>query len=309
MTRFVGDALCAALVLTLTACGPKPPAEEPEGTGETGKTETTEDTSQLQTFVDRLNAAISEGSESEATVIIESQTAEMIIEFMGLVPEWEPAGNDFSLADYLDWEKENGVSYKLRDETDGKGTLVAIVNGLEEFEGAVTIEGEGDEARLEFFDMASDRRDDILSDGLQREKFIEIVDNINKAISEQDPSLFQVSVTNDTINAHVKLYSYFTAKKSSLTPKGLVKHMKKQGYEYTATKIDVDTGKAVLTVVEEGDKEVLKGDMVFRSEIGKMRLDYAELLEVRLAEEQEKLDAKKGKKGKKKGKKGKKKGK
>ncbi len=295
-TRFVA----LALAFALAGCGPKPPAEEPAGGGgkDTGKTKASKDVSPLQALVDRLNAAVAEGNESEAQAILETQTADMIIEFMGFVPEWTPAGADYSLADFLDWEKDNGVTYELRGEQDGSGTLVGLVDGLEEFEGPVAIE----DGKLEFLDLASERRDDILSDGLQREKFVEIVDNVNKAISEQDASKFQVSLTNDTINAEVKLYSYFTSKKSNLTPKGLVKYMKKEGYKFSASKIDVDTGKAILTVVNGEGTEVLKGDMVFHSEIGKMRLDYVELLEAKIAEEQAKLDEKKGKKGKKKGK-------
>lgn len=301
MTRIVGEVFCMSLAFALAACGPKPPAEEPgggKGEGKGDEPEVDEDRSELQVLVDRLNAAIAEGNESEAEAIIESQTADMIVEFMGLIPEWEPAGSDYSLADYLDWEKENGVTFQLKDESDGAGMLVGLVDGFEDFEGEVAIE----DGKLEFLDLASERRDDILSDGLQREKFYEIVDNLNKAIKEQDAAKFQVSLTNDTINAEVKLYSYFTSKKSNLSPKGLVKHMRKQGYEFSASKIDVDTGKAILTVVDGDGNEVLEGDMVFKSEIGKMRLHYVELLEARIAEEQAKLDEKKGKKGKKKGK-------
>lgn len=292
--------IIAAASLVLAACGPKGPAKEPKGgTQEEGQSDVEAGKSDLQKLVDRLNSAIAEGNEAEIKALIEPQTADLIVEFMGLVPEWEPVGDDVGLVDYLDWEKENGVSYVLRDDDENSGTLVAQVDGLESFEGLVTMVGSGEDAQLEFLDFAAERRDQILSDGIAREKLIESVDNVNKAIDKKDAKLLQENLSNETINKEVELYSYFTSKKSNLSPKGLVKWFKENGYTFKATKVNVSTGEAMLTVTDGDGNEVLKGEMMFKSEIGKMRLEYSPLLQTRIDEERAKLEEKKGKKGKK----------
>jgi hypothetical protein len=302
-TRKLTLILAAAL---LVACGPKKPPEDAAGkAGDKGtSSQTEEDQSLLATLVERLNKAIDEGNEAEAGAILEEQTRDMLVEIMMVVPEWEPAGDDVALVDYLDWEKENGIRYELveEDAESGTGTIMAQINELDEFEGDVSVVGEGDEAQLEFLDFASERRDEVLSQNIAREKFLVIVENINKAIEGLDAKMFQDSVTNDTINNEVKLYSYYTKKKSNLSPKGLVKMMKKEGYFFSASKINAQTGDAMLKVVDGDDNVVLEGPMKFRSEIGKMRLDYADLLQTRIDEEQAAIDEKKSKKSKKKGK-------
>jgi hypothetical protein len=270
--------------LLLLACGPKTPHPdspdkvEDDGTGTT-KTKSG-GPSKLAKLVDRLNASIQDGNEAEATAIIESDTLDMLVEAMGILPEWEPAGEEFAIIDYLDWEKERGVTFILEDEDteNDAGTLIGQINGLDEFEGKVSLVGEGDGAQMEFYNLAGMIRDEILSKGLQREKYIAIVDNINKSIAETDTKLFQNSLTLDTLNAELKIISYETKKKSNWSIKGILQRMKNQGFKYSVSKLDVDSGEAMLKVIDSKDDVVLEGDMIFKSEVGFLKLDYLTLL-------------------------------
>jgi hypothetical protein len=275
----------AVLAVVIAACGPKKPPEEPgkEVGSETGH-EGGASTSTLEKLVDRLNSVIVQGDDAEAEKLLESQTADMLVEIISVNPECQPEGEEPALVDYLNWEKENGIRYIVEElDDDGmSGTVTAKIEDLDEFSGKMNVVGEGENARLEFLDLAAERRDEILSQNIQREKLVEIVEKANKAISTQDGKLFQECLTNDTINAEVKLLSYFAKKK-------------KDGYGFKATKIKANTGDALLEVTDGDGNVVLKGKMKFVSEIGKMRMEYTDLLEARIDEEQAKLDAKKGK--------------
>jgi hypothetical protein len=288
----------AVLAVVIAACGPKKPPEEPgkEVGSETGH-EGGASTSTLEKLVDRLNSVIVQGDDAEAEKLLESQTADMLVEIISVNPECQPEGEEPALVDYLNWEKENGIRYIVEElDDDGmSGTVTAKIEDLDEFSGKMNVVGEGENARLEFLDLAAERRDEILSQNIQREKLVEIVEKANKAISTQDGKLFQECLTNDTINAEVKLLSYFAKKKKDLSTGGLVKYMKQNGYGFKATKIKANTGDALLEVTDGDGNVVLKGKMKFVSEIGKMRMEYTDLLEARIDEEQAKLDAKKGK--------------
>ncbi len=292
----------AVIILTISvaACGPRNhPTETPDkvdaDAGNADGDATSPST--LSKLVERLNAAIAEGNETEAEAIIENDTAGMLVEAMGLVPENQPAGEEFALVDFLDWEKAQGVVFVLENEKVDKGTgmLIGQVNGLDEFEGEVCVKMDGDEAKLEFYDLAGQIRDEILSKGLAREKFIEIVDNVNKAIKEENSNLLQNSLTLDTLNAEIKLLSYMTQKKSNWSLKGVVKRMKSKGFEYSVKGLDVDKGSATLIVTDGDGSEVIKGDVIFTTEVGMMRLDYKDLLQTLIDAEQAKIDKKKGK--------------
>lgn len=301
------DVVCVALSLALMACGPKTPPDSPDKTDGQDGAKTTKDDgedagpSELAKLVERLNEAIQEGNEAEATAIIEEQTADLLVEAVSLLPEWEPAGDEYGLVDYLDWEKQEGVTYVLEDEDPeaGTATMVAQIDGLDEFEGEVTLVEVDGETQMDFMDFAAMRRDEVLSEGLAREKFIEIVDNVNRAIEELDSNTFQNSLTLDTLNAEIELLSYSTKKKSAWSLKGVLKRMKNLGYSYSVSGLDVDTGEAKVTITDDDGEVVLEGDVVFKTEVGMMRLHYAPLVQEKIDAAKAKLDAKKKKKKKK----------
>ncbi len=283
MKRYVLQGMLAlVLAAGMAACGPKNggDADEPGGgTGGEGGATTEPQISTLQKLVDRLNAAIADGNEAEAKAILEGQTADMLVEAMGLVPELELAGEDAALIDYLDWEKANGIVFVLENEdaAANKATLVGKKDDLAEFKGEVDVIGDGDAAQLEFLDLAAGRRDEIMSENLQREKLLEVVVALNKAIADQDEKAFQSCVTNDTINNEVKLFSFSTKKKSNWNVKTLLKKLEEDGVVFSVTGLDPDSGEGTLVLKDEDGLEIRKGDVKFVSEIGKMRLDYAAL--------------------------------
>jgi hypothetical protein len=287
----------------LAACGsgtqgPQSPAgrEDAQGKESGGGEEEAEGdgpAAELAEHVEKLNEAIEQGDEAAAEALLEEQTAEMMVEAVSLLPEAEPLGDEYTLADYLAWEKEQGVVYVL-DDVDaegGTGTLVGQVDGLDEFEGTVTLVEEDGETRMEFLDLAALRRDDILSEGLQRQKYIDIIDAINTAIEDMDSNVLQNKLTLDTLNEEIELLSYSTKKKSALSLKGVVRNMHNKGYVFTVEDLDVDTGDTTLTILDEDGDVVIEGPAEFKAEMGQMRLHYAPLLEARIEE----LEAKKAK--------------
>lgn len=287
----------------LSGCGPKEGDKGPSDPSPIkAKKGGNKGQSELDKAVERLNAAVGEGNEKEIEELVVEYTLDLLLDVVGFSPEEK--GGAFSnptTADFLDFEKRNNVEYVLAgyDEEEETEILQIVEDGTVVAEGPVSLVSKNDMKMLDFEPVAQLRLEKVQSEGILRGKYIDVIDKLNEAVSDGNTIAVKKLVTIDTLNLELKVRSYDIKHKKNLSLKLILDTWNGKGALFEVSKIDINAQTAQLKL-SSGDDVIYEGQCKFITEIGKLKVDFSEILEAKLAELEEKYGSKKKKKKKKK---------
>lgn len=293
--------IAGGMLLSLGGCGPKPDADEPSSKvgGKQGK----KSKSEVEEAVADLNEAIARVDEAAAQALVVNYTLELLQDSVAFSPVEKGGGiTSPSVADYLEYAKQNGIEYVYRgyDEEIGGEALEAVENGEVVAVGPVALVEKDGGRMLDFQDVAQAQLEKVQSEGIQRGKYVDVIDRINATVAKGNGLELKKLITIDTLNLELKVRSYDVKHKKNLSLQFIVDSWKNDGAVFEISEVDIEgqTGQLKLAA---GDQVIYEGKVVFVTEVGQLKLDFSDILKARLAE----LEESQGGKAKKKKKKGK----
>ena len=286
----------------LAACGPKKGEEAGPETPGSDKTEGTKvaDDKYLGA-IDALNKAIQEGNQAEFEELIAEPTMRLLADIVAFSPAEKGGLKNPTTVDFMDFEKQNEVTYELLeyDETAGEGIMLISAGEEEMTEGPVMIELAEGKTTIHFEELAQQRLEKIQSEGILRAKFEKVIDNINDAIGEKDGNALKENITIDSLNLELEVRAYTVKHKKNLKLQFIVDSWNKDEVLFEAEEIDTTSSTAQLTVASP-DETIYEGACTFITEIGKLKLDFQDIMKAKLSELEASQPSKKKKKKKKK---------
>jgi hypothetical protein len=254
----------------------------------------------LAEALDLLNKAIAEGNEAAAEDLIGQPTLNLLKDTVSFSPEDKGGGiQNAATADILDFEKKNGVTY-ARGEPDpdtGSDTIQIIEGDAVVASGPVAVSKEGGRIRIDFEQAAQQRLEKIQSDGILRQKYLDVIDAVNKVIEEGAANDLKNLITITTLNLELEVRSYSVKYKKNLSLQLMVDTWKSSGASFEITDVDIQAQTAMMKLA--GDKGIIyQGKCAFITEIGKLKLDFSDILKARIEEIKAAEKASKGKKKK-----------
>jgi hypothetical protein len=304
--RILGRAaLVGMLVPTiLVSCGPKKGGKGPEGPssgGKEGASASGKTGGELKEAVDALNAAIAQGDAKAVEALVVDDTLDLLYDVVAFSSAEEGGGvSSPGTAELVEFEKSSGVvySYAGYDEDAGADMLQILKDDAVVGEGPVSFVEKGGKKLLDFEQAAQSRLEMIQSEGILRGKYIDVIDQINKAISDGDANTVKKLITIESLNLQLQVLSYSIKHKKNLSLQMIVDTWKNDGAVFEIS--DVDTkGQTAKMKLAAGDEAIYEGPCEFITEIGQLKLDFQEILKAKLSElEEGQAGAKKKKKGK-----------
>ena len=294
----VGGALVA-----LGGCGPKPDADEPSGKHAAGKKGLKGGKSEVEDAVSRLNEAIGSGDVAAVEALVVDYTLELLQDTVAFSPAEKGGGiSSPSVDDFVEYARQNSVEYvyKAYDEEIGAEALEARENGETVAVGPVAMVDKEGGRMLDFQDLAQAQLEKVQSEGIQRGKYIDVIDRINAAVQKGAGLELKKLITIDTLNLELKVRSYEVKHKKNLSLQYIADSWKNDGAVFEVSDVDI-AGQTAEMKLAVGEDVIYEGKVDFVTEVGQLKLDFSEILKAKLAE----LEESQGGKGKKKKKKGK----
>jgi hypothetical protein len=280
----------------LFGCGPKPDADEPSkkhaaGGKKTGK-------SKVEDAVTSLNEAIGRGDDAALEALVVDYTLELLQDTVTFAPAEKGGGiSSPSAADFIEYAKQNGIEYVYKgyDEDNGAEMIEAVENGEVVAAGPVALVEKERGPMLDFQDVAQAQLEKVQSEGIQRGKYVDVIDRINAAVEKGNGLELKKLITIDTLNLELKVRSYEVKHKKNLSLQYIADSWKNDGVLFEVSEVDIDAQTAQMKLAA-GDDVIYEGKVDFVTEVGQLKLDFTEILKAKLAE----LEESQGSKGKKK---------
>lgn len=296
--------VAGGFLLSLGGCGPKPDAQDPSGAKtEGGKKGKKAGMSAVEEAVASLNDAIGRGDDAAVEALVVDYTLELLQDTVAFAPVEKGGGiTSPSVADFVEYAKQNGIEYVYRgydEEVEGEA-IEAVENGEVVASGPVALVDKEGGKMLDFQDVAQGQLEKVQSEGIQRGKYVDVIDKINAAVLKGAGLELKKLITIDTLNLELKVRSYDVKHKKNLSLQFIVDSWKNDGAAFEVSEVDIE-GQTAQMKLAAGEDVIYEGRVDFVTEVGQLKLDFSEILKARLAELEE-SQASKGKKKKKKGK-------
>jgi len=279
------------LPIATTGCGAKKGVSESktESSAEKENKLSTTDKNKgnkIAEMINLLNKAITDGDSVAFEKIVSKRTINIMKDIVAFSPEEKGGGiQNPGTEEILSFEKNNSVKY-MKGEPDpetGTDTIKIIENETEVGMGPVEIVEKEGIMMLDFEQAVQQRLEKIQSEGILRQKFLDVVSALNKAIDEGIANELKNLLTIDTLNYELKVRSYFVKYKKNLNLQLIVDNWKSQEAHFEVKNIDIHTQTGDLKL--EGKKGIIyEGKCSFKTEIGKLKLDLSEILKAKLEE-------------------------
>ncbi len=297
--------VAGGFLLSLGGCGPKPDAQDPSGAKtEGGKKGKKAGMSAVEEAVASLNDAIGRGDDAAVEALVVDYTLELLQDTVAFAPVEKGGGiTSPSVADFVEYAKQNGIEYVYRgydEEVEGEA-IEAVENGEVVASGPVALVDKEGGKMLDFQDVAQGQLEKVQSEGIQRGKYVDVIDKINAAVLKGAGLELKKLITIDTLNLELKVRSYDVKHKKNLSLQFIVDSWKNDGAAFEVSEVDIE-GQTAQMKLAAGEDVIYEGRVDFVTEVGQLKLDFSEILKARLAELEESQASKGKKKKKKKGK-------
>jgi hypothetical protein len=302
-TKHVGLPVLCACLLLLGGCGSKQGGgKEPSRAGGGKKAKKGLSGGGLPGAVDDLNRIVSEADAEGMKAMIPEYVSDLLLEVVAFSPEDKGGGlSDPGVSDVLEFLKKNDVAFKYveYDEEYGDDVIEITEGGEVVGAGTFSLVAEGEKTMVDFESAAQQWLEKVQSEGILRGKYIEVVENINEAVQEGDANAMKDLVIIDCLNLLLEERSYTVKYKKNLSLKLILDDWYKKGVVFEISDVDIHEDTAHLTVASE-NKTYYDGACHFATEIGKLKLDFSDLVEAKIAELEEEYQSQKKKRKKKK---------
>ena len=284
----------------LLSCGPKKVKDagpETPGSGKTKGAKVADD--KFLGAIDALNKAIQEGNQAAFEELIAEPTMRLLSDIVAFSPEEEGGMKNPTTVDFMDFEKNSDVTYELLeyDETAGEGRMLIRAGEEELAEGPVVIELAEGKTTIHFEELAQQRLENIQSEGILRAKHEKVIDNINDAIGEKNGQGLKDNITIDSLNLELEVLAFTVKHKKNLNLQYIVDSWNRDGVLFEISGIDTTASTGKLKVASP-DETIYEGSCNFITEIGKLKLDFTEILNAKISDLEAQQPSKKKKKKK-----------
>jgi hypothetical protein len=291
------------VIFFFVSCGPNKGGRGPGGpsSGKDGAAASGKTGGALQDAVDALNAAIAQGDAQAVEALVVDYTLELLYDVVAFSSAEEGGGvTSPGAAELVEFEKKNGIVYSTTgfDEDAEADMLQILKDDVVVGEGSVALVDKNGKKLLDFEQAAQSRLEMIQSEGILRGKYIDVIDQINKAVAESDAVTVKKLITIESLNLQLQVMSYTIKHKKNLSLQLIVDTWKNDGAVFEVSEIDIK-GQTAKMKLAAGDEVFYEGQCEFVTEIGQLKLDFQEILKGKLTELKEEAgSAKKKKKGK-----------
>ncbi|MFH1434609.1 MAG: hypothetical protein ABIJ56_02720 [Pseudomonadota bacterium] len=290
-----------AMCCFLLSCGPKKGEEhgpETPGSGKPKGAKTVDD--RFLGAIDALNKAIQEGNQAAFEDLIAEPTMRLLADIVAFSPAENGGVKNPTTVDFMDFEKQNKVTYELLeyDEAAGEGKMLISSGEEDSVNGPVVIELGKGKTTIHFEELAQQRLEKIQSEGILRSKFEKVIDNINDAVGEKNGQALKENITIDSLNLELEVRAFTVKHKKNLNLQFMADSWNRDEVLFEISEIDTTASTGKLKVASP-DETLYEGSCGFITEIGKLKLDFTDILKAKkselLAQQSSKKKKKKGK--------------